>query len=80
MTRLSNRYLLDITIASWLFLFSIGLFIIYYAIYSDYECVNNADFLCGSDYINLASNIGFLIGSLWFVHLTYPEQMEAEMI
>lgn len=80
MTRLSNRYLLDITIASWLFLFSIGLFVIYNAIHSDYECVNSADFFCGSDYITLASNLFFFIGSLWFVHLSYPEQMEAEMI
>ena len=79
MARYSNRYILDITIAAWLFLFGTGLFLIYTVLYGDYEsyCV---DFLCASEYIYLASLLAFFAGTLWFVHLSYPEQMEAEMI
>ena len=79
MVRYSNRYILDITLAAWLFFLGTELFLIYTVLYSDYEsyCV---DFLCSSEYIYLASLLAFFIGTLWFVHLSYPEQMEAEMI
>lgn len=79
MARYSNRYILDITVAAWTFLIGTGLFLIYTVLYGDYEpyCV---DFLCASEYIYLASLICFFIASLWFVHLSYPEQMEAEMV
>ena len=79
MVRYSNRYILDITVAAWLFFIGTGLFLIYTVLYGDYESYCT-DFLCASEYIFLASIISLFIGSLWFVHLSYPEQMEAEMI
>jgi len=78
--RYDNRFLLDITVAAWLTLAGAFCFALYEAItlYIDYEN-SCSQFLCGSDAIVLSSAILFFIASLWFVYLSYPEQLELDL-
>jgi len=79
MARINNNYWLDITLASWLVLLGVALLVIFAAMYGDYDA-NCSDYTCGCDWITMACLLLFLVASLWFVHLSYPETMEAEMM
>lgn len=78
--RYDNRYVLDITVAAALLLIASFLLALYesFILFLDYENSEDATTLA-CDGVVLASSVLFLLGTMIFMYVSYPDQLRHEL-